>query len=159
MSHVEGAGWQRSDAPMADSEKLHLLIAELRDFYDVERQLTKALSKLPHATSWSALRDAFEAHLTEARREIGRLERMVEALWEMVRNHKDDDPPCVPQTTVRVAVRSSASTCPTCLPHSREDYDGGEDDTLVAWARAIGDDQPGDDRADDLLETESDEPG
>jgi hypothetical protein len=157
VSHVEWAGRQRSESPMANSEKLYLSIAELRDFYDVERQLTRALAKLPQGASWFALRDAFEAHLTETRREINRLERVVEGLWEMIRNHRDDVPP-VPDTTVRISVRSGASTGPTGVQHRREDY-GDHDDTLVAWARAIGDHDPGDDGTDDLLETGSDETG
>ena len=130
---------------MADSEKLYLSIAELRDFYDVERQLTRALSKLPQGTSWSALRDAFEAHLAETRREISRLERAVEGLWEMIRSHREDALPTAPDTTLRISVRSNASTGPTGVPHSREDYDDSGDDMLVAWARAISDGDPNDD--------------
>jgi hypothetical protein len=144
---------------MVNAEKLYLLIAELRDFYDVERQLTKALSKLPEGNSWCALRDAFETHLTETRREVGRRERMIEGLWETVRNHRDDVPPSAPSTAVRVTVRSCASTPQAGVPHSREDYDHGDDgETLVAWARAIGDDGFDSGGPDDGLETESGHP-
>ena len=140
---------------MADSEKLHLLIAELRDFYDVERQLTRAVSKLPEGNSWCALRDAFEMHLTETRREISRLEHVVKAVWETDRNRREEVPAPAPDTAVRIPIRSSASVGPTGVPHSREDYDDGDDNTLVAWARAIGYDEPGDDRPGHLVETES----
>lgn len=148
MSHVERAGLQWGESPMADSEKIHLSIDELHDLYDVERQLTRALSKLPPGGSWSALRDAFETHLTQTQREIRRLEGGIESLWEKVRNHRDDLPPSTPDATVRISVRSSVSTGSTGLPHSREDYDAGDADTLLAWARAIGDDEFADDRSD-----------
>lgn len=152
MTHVGLIGLQRGESPMADSERLHFLIADLRDHYDVERQLTKALSRLPAVASWSAPRDAFETHLTETRREVSRLERAIEDLWERVRNHRDDAPPPASETTVRVSVPSSAATGPTSMPHRREDYDAAYEDTLVAWARAIADEEP----TDNLNETASD---
>ena len=130
MSQIERAGLQGSEWPMADSEKLYFSIAELRDFYDVERQLTRALSKLPEGSSWFALRDAFEAHLTETRREISRLEGVVEGLWEMIRTHGDDVLPAASGTTVRISVRSSESTGSNAAPHGREDY-GDHDLSLI----------------------------
>ena len=143
VSHVERIGLQRGET-RADSQKLHLSIAELGGFYDVERQLTRAISRLPQDTSWSALRDAFETHLTETRREVSRLERVIEDLWEKVRNHRADVPPSAPETTVPIPVGSGASFGPTGMPHTREDYDADGDDTLVAWARAIGDEPTAD---------------
>ena len=64
---------------MADTGTLHdAFIDELRDTYDAERQLTKALPKLAKAASSPELRDAFESHLEETRGQIERLETVFE---------------------------------------------------------------------------------
>ena len=53
---------------MADARTLHdAFIDELRDTYDAERQLTKALAKLAKTATAPQLREAFEAHLEERR--------------------------------------------------------------------------------------------
>src|SRR4051812_10919863 len=51
---------------MPESKSLHdMFIDELRDAYDAEKQLTKALPKLARAANSEQLRAAFEEHLTE----------------------------------------------------------------------------------------------
>jgi len=44
-----------------------LLIDEIRDLYDAEHQLIKALPKMAEAASNDALRNAFESHLEETK--------------------------------------------------------------------------------------------
>ena len=51
---------------MAEAGTLHdAFIDELRDTYDAEKQLTKALPKLAKAATNAKLRTAFETHLQE----------------------------------------------------------------------------------------------
>ena len=60
---------------MAEAGTLHdAFIDELRDTYDAEKQLTKALPKLAKASSNPKLRQAFESHLQETQGQIARLE-------------------------------------------------------------------------------------
>ena len=60
---------------MAETGTLHdAFIDELRDTYDAERQLTKALPKLAKAATSPELREAFESHLEETQGQIERLE-------------------------------------------------------------------------------------
>ena len=62
---------------MAEPGTLHdAFIDELRDTYDAEKQLTKALPKLAKAASSDELREAFESHLEETRGQIERLEQV-----------------------------------------------------------------------------------
>src|ERR1044071_5464430 len=71
---------------MADNGTLHdAFIEELRDAYDGEKQLTKALTKLAKAASSPQLREAFESHLEETQGQIERLEQVFESLDEKVR--------------------------------------------------------------------------
>src|SRR4029450_9038253 len=73
----------RGDSTMAETGTLHdAFIDELRDTYDAERQLTKALAKLAKAATAPALREAFESHLEETQGQIERLEQVFESLDE-----------------------------------------------------------------------------
>ena len=51
-----------------------LYIDELRDLYNAETQLTKALPKMAKASSNSELRQAFEEHLRQTSEHVSRLE-------------------------------------------------------------------------------------
>jgi ferritin-like metal-binding protein YciE len=57
-----------------------LLIEELRDIYNAENQIIKALPKMAKAASSPELRRAFERHLEETRRQVERLETIGETL-------------------------------------------------------------------------------
>src|SRR4029453_12713663 len=55
---------------------------ELRDLYNAETQLLKALPKMAKAASSDDLKDAFEKHLEQTKGHVERLEQVVEALGE-----------------------------------------------------------------------------
>lgn len=59
-----------------------LLVDELRDIYDAEKRLTKAIPKLAKKASNDDLRAALEEHLQETEAQIGRLEEAFEHLGE-----------------------------------------------------------------------------
>jgi ferritin-like metal-binding protein YciE len=59
-----------------------LFIDELRDLYDAEKQLIKALPKMASAASSPQLRMAFESHLRETEGQANRLETIFEQLAE-----------------------------------------------------------------------------
>src|SRR3954471_19918660 len=76
---------------MAESGTLHdAFLDELRDAYDAEKQLTKALPKMAKAATSPVLRDAFETHLEETRGHIDRLEQVMEGLGEKVKGKHCD---------------------------------------------------------------------
>ena len=59
-----------------------LFVEELRDLYDAEKQLTKALPKMAKASMSKELRAAFETHLAETEEHVQRLEQIFESLEE-----------------------------------------------------------------------------
>ena len=65
-----------------------LLHDQVRDLYDAEKQLVKALPKMAEAASNDSLRQAFEQHLKETKGQIERLERVFEALGHSARAKK-----------------------------------------------------------------------
>lgn len=67
-----------------------LLVDELRDLYNAEKQLTKALPKLARKVKSPELRDLLETHLDETEQQIGRLEEAFEMLGERPRGKHCD---------------------------------------------------------------------
>jgi ferritin-like metal-binding protein YciE len=59
-----------------------LFLDEIRDLYDAEKQLTKALPKMAKAASSEDLRMAFEGHLEQTQEHVRRLEEIFDALGE-----------------------------------------------------------------------------
>ena len=55
-----------------------LYLEELKDVYDAEQQLLKALPKMAKAASSDELRNAFEDHLEQTKEQISRLEQIFE---------------------------------------------------------------------------------
>jgi ferritin-like metal-binding protein YciE len=57
-----------------------LFVEEVRDIYDAEKQLVKALPKMAKAAESAELRAAFEEHLEITRAHVGRLEEVFKGL-------------------------------------------------------------------------------
>jgi len=62
-------------------ESLHdLFVDELKDIYNAENQLVKALPKMVKASTSDELRSAFENHLEETKQQVERLEQIFKEL-------------------------------------------------------------------------------
>jgi ferritin-like metal-binding protein YciE len=57
-----------------------LLVAQLKDLYDAEQQLTKALPKMAQAATSQQLGSAFNEHLQQTKEHIRRLEQVFQEL-------------------------------------------------------------------------------
>ena len=68
---------------MAKVETMNeLFLDEIRDLYDAEKQLTKALPKMAKAATSTQLRSAFEEHLTQTESHVNRLEQIFESFGQ-----------------------------------------------------------------------------
>lgn len=65
-----------------------LFIHELKDLYNAEQQITKALPKMIEKASSEKLRTAFETHLQETQTQIERLERVFNTIGEKATGEK-----------------------------------------------------------------------
>src|SRR5918994_1480950 len=65
---------------MAAQSLQELFVEELRDMYDAEKRLTKALPKLARAATSEELQAAFTNHARETERQVVRLEQVAETL-------------------------------------------------------------------------------
>ena len=128
---------------MSDAGTLHdAFVNELRDMYDAEKQLTKALPKLAKNASSPDLRSAFESHLEETRGQMERLEQVFESLEEKVRGkHCGGIAGIIEEGKSVMEEDFDETTMDACLIASgqrAEHYEMAAYGTLVAWARAMG---------------------
>ncbi|HEY9465760.1 MAG TPA: ferritin-like domain-containing protein [Vicinamibacterales bacterium] len=139
---------------MAEMGTLHdAFVDELRDTYDAEKQLTKALPKMAKAANSPELREAIESHLEETRQQVTRLEQVFESLDEKAKGKHCDGIAGIIQEAQAIMQEdfdeSTADACLIAAAQRAEHYEMAAYGTLVAWARAMGHD----DAADLLQET------
>jgi ferritin-like metal-binding protein YciE len=67
---------------MKSNRLKHLYIEELKDLYNAENQLVKAIPKMAKASTSPDLRAGFEEHLGQTKEHVARLERIFKALGE-----------------------------------------------------------------------------
>jgi ferritin-like metal-binding protein YciE len=65
-----------------------LYITELKDLYDAENRIIKALPKMSEAASSQELRNAFQIHLDQTRRQVDRLDQIFQQLDESPKGRK-----------------------------------------------------------------------
>lgn len=104
---------------MAKASLRELYIDELRDLYNAETQLTKALPKMAKASSNTELREAFEEHLRQTSEHVSRLEQIFDMLEEKPTGKK-----CLGMDGL---VKEGAQTM-------REDYEGAAMDAGIIGA-------------------------
>jgi ferritin-like metal-binding protein YciE len=96
-----------------------LYVEELRDLYNAETQLVKALPKMAKASSNTELRQGFEEHLRQTAEQVSRLEQIFEMLEEKPTGKK-----CLGMDGL---VKEGAQTM-------KEDYDGAVMDAAIIGA-------------------------
>jgi ferritin-like metal-binding protein YciE len=132
----------RRTPQMAYSGTFHeAFLEELRDSYDAEKQLTKALPKLAKAAASSSLRAAFETHLEETRGHVDRLERIFESLDEKPRGkHCEGIAGIIEEGKSIMDEEFDEATMDACLiaaGQRAEHYEMAAYGTLVAWALSM----------------------
>jgi ferritin-like metal-binding protein YciE len=128
---------------MAQTETLHdAFLDELRDAYDAEKQLIKALPKLAKAAESDELRTAFETHLEETQGHAERLEQVFASLDEKVRGkHCDGMAGIIEEGRSVMGEDFEGTTLDACLiaaAQRAEHYEMAAYGTLVSWAKAMG---------------------
>jgi ferritin-like metal-binding protein YciE len=127
---------------MASDGTLHsAFIDELRDTYDAEKQLTKALPKMAKAASSPELRAAFEKHLNETRTHVERLEAVFASIDEKARGkHCDGMAGIIEEGKTVMKEDFDEATMDACLiaaGQRAEHYEMAAYGTLAAWAKAM----------------------
>ena len=119
-----------------------VFVDELKDVYNAERQITKALPKMIKKTQSADLREAFQTHLEETETQIDRLEQVFESL-DMTARGKHcagmagiiEEGNEVLQEDLPESVRDAALIA---AAQRVEHYEMAAYGTLVAFARELG---------------------
>jgi ferritin-like metal-binding protein YciE len=119
-----------------------LLIREMQDLYDAEKQLVKALPKMAKAASNAELRQAFTDHLEETKGQVQRLEQAFQTLGVKAKGK-----PCeAMKGLIAEAQETMGEDMEDQLMDSAiiaaaqkvEHYEISGYGTLCAWAKALG---------------------
>jgi len=117
-------------------------VDELRDAYDAETQLTKALWKLSRTAFSPELREAFETHLEETQGHVARLELVFATLDETVcGRHCGGIAGIIEEGRSIMEANLDDITMDACLIAAGqriEHYEIAAYRTLIAWAQAMG---------------------
>ena len=128
---------------MADTQTLHdAFLVELKDAYDAEKQLTKALPKLAKASNSPELRQAFQDHLEETNGHVEKLEQVFQSLDEKPKGqHCDGIAGIIDEGKNVMDEDFEGATMDACLiaaGQRAEHYEIAAYGTLVAWAKTMG---------------------
>jgi ferritin-like metal-binding protein YciE len=127
---------------MAGNNLREALVDEIRDLYNAEKQLTKALPKMAKGATSEELREAFESHLEETEGQVTRLERVFELLDEKPRGkHCAGMAGIVEEGSEKLQEDAEDSVMDAMLIASAqkvEHYEIGSYGTAIAWAEALG---------------------
>lgn len=119
-----------------------LLIEEMQDQYDAEKQLVKALPKMAKAASNSELAQAFESHLAETKGHVQRLEQAFEMMGVKAKSKS-----CAAMKgLVTEGEEAIGEKLPSelqdsaiiCAAQKVEHYEIAGYGTICAWASALG---------------------
>jgi ferritin-like metal-binding protein YciE len=114
---------------------------ELRDAYDAELQVTKALPTMVKAATSPKLKAALEAHLKETHRQVARLEKAFGKLDQKVQGkHCDGMAGILKEGKAVMEEDLDKTALDACLIASAqrvEHYEMAAYGTLVAWARSM----------------------
>lgn len=117
-------------------------VDEVRDTYDAERQLSKALPKMAKAACSPELKAAFTSHLEETQGQIERLQQVFELLDEKVRGkHCDGIAGIIEEGSSIMEEDFDEATMDAALiaaGQRAEHYEMAAYGTLVAWANTLG---------------------
>jgi ferritin-like metal-binding protein YciE len=119
-----------------------VLIEELKDLYDAEKQLVKALPKMAKAAGNEDLRQAFESHLEETKGHVQRLEQAFQLMDEKAKSK-----PCEAmkglisegqETMQEDFSEPLLDSAIICAAQKVEHYEIAGYGTVAAWARTLG---------------------
>ena len=126
------------------SDLRQTFIEELKDLYDAEKQITKALPKMAKAAENEELKEAFETHLEETEGQIERLERVFELFDETPKGKKCKAMDGLVAEGRELIEEEEGDAALICAAQKIEHYEIASYGSLVSWARLLGEDEAAD---------------
>jgi ferritin-like metal-binding protein YciE len=118
------------------------LVDEIKDLFNAEKQLTKALPKLAKNATNPELRAALESHLGETQEQIARLEQVFELLDETPRGkHCAGMAGIIEEGNDMLEEDADDAVMDACIiaaGQRAEHYEMAAYGTCIAWAKVLG---------------------
>ena len=118
------------------------LVDEIKDLFNAEKQLTKALPKLAKNATNPDLRAALESHLGETQEQIARLEQIFELLDETARGkHCAGMAGIIEEGNDMLEEDAEDAVMDACIiaaGQRAEHYEMAAYGTCIAWSKALG---------------------
>jgi len=118
------------------------LVDEIKDLFNAEKQLTKALPKLAKNATNPELRAALESHLGETQEQIARLEQVFELLDEAARGkHCAGMAGIIEEGNDMLEEDADDAVMDACIiaaGQRAEHYEMAAYGTCIAWAKVLG---------------------
>ena len=129
------------------SDLRETFIEELKDLYDAEKQILKALPKMAKAAEHEELKEAFETHLEETQGQVERLEKVFQLFDETAKGKKCKAMEGLVEEGKDLIDEEEGDAALICAAQKIEHYEIASYGSLISWARLLGEDE-----AADLLE-------
>jgi ferritin-like metal-binding protein YciE len=127
---------------MADSSLRDAFIDELRDTYDAERQVLKALPKMMKKATDKQLKAAFTSHLGETQNQVDRLEKVFGLIDQKVKGKHCSGMAGILEEGKSVMEEdyddATMDACLIAAAQRVEHYEMAAYGTLIAWALCLG---------------------
>jgi ferritin-like metal-binding protein YciE len=112
-------------------------VEELKDLYDAEKQLLKALPKMAKAAENEELKAAFEQHEEETQTHVERLERVFEAFGETAKGKKCKAMQGLIEEAQDLIKEDEGDAALICAAQKVEHYEIASYGSLRAWAELL----------------------
>ena len=119
-----------------------LFVEQLRDVYDAEQRLVKALPKMAKAASSGELRGGFEQHLEQTKNHFSRLEQVFQQLGEKAKTETCEGMKGLIEEGDQLAAAGGSDdvrdAALIAAAQKVEHYEIASYGTLCTWARQLG---------------------
>jgi ferritin-like metal-binding protein YciE len=112
-------------------------LEELKDLYDAEKQLVKALPKMAKAAQNEELRAAFEQHLEETKEHVSRLEQVFEAFGESAKSKTCKGMQGLIAEGEELISEEEGDAALICAAQKCEHYEIAAYGSLSSWAKLL----------------------
>jgi len=116
-------------------------VDELRDLFDAEKQLLKALPKLAKAAENEDLKAAFERHIEETEGQIERLEKVFQEFDEEPRGKRCKGMEGLIEEGSEMIKEEAGDAALICAAQKAEHYEIATYGSLSAWAKLLGEEK------------------
>jgi ferritin-like metal-binding protein YciE len=120
------------------NELRETFVEELKDIYDAEKQLLKALPKMAKAAEHEELKDAFESHLQETEEHVHRLEQVFKAMDQPIKGKKCKAMQGLIDEGEEIIDEEEGDAALICAAQKVEHYEIASYGSLEAWAKLMG---------------------